>query len=100
MSADLPRKFALRNAYFGMHGSGELRHGRAYGKRGCFFARFRVNPHHEIRVTLEPLGDFVALLVLILIEIRLVNGLLDSKLLDTSEQNSKPTTTSGYLESR
>ncbi len=32
----LPRKSALRNAYFGMHGSGELRHGELLEKEVVF----------------------------------------------------------------
>ncbi len=66
MVTDLPRKFALRNAYFGMHGSVELRHGRSLKKRLFFCKGSRKSSTTKSLIKLwNHSADFVALLVLI-----------------------------------
>jgi hypothetical protein len=60
MVTDLPRKFALRNAYFGMHGSGELRRCCAMGElseKDVVFCKVpRKSGTTKSSITLEPLG--------------------------------------------
>jgi hypothetical protein len=59
MVTDLPRKFALRNAYFGMHGSGEAAPWEELLEKEVVFCKVpRKSLTTKSSITLEPLGRF------------------------------------------